>query len=139
MTSNNTRKKKKKKGRAGQIVSTDGKIHTLICYDHKSRSTVCFHYLSEWPEVRYDMPVPVPGEALRNCAHKRQNITVTVTPVCVRTHTHARMRESRQRADSGKQLCRQERGTQVIWLGLKAGYVSAPKVPIGLFDSCIAL
>lgn len=104
----------KKNWRQSRVVSTASEIHTRIKIynDETSRSTVCFHLVSGWPEARYDILVPV--KALRNSKHRKQNITSSpcYNSLCESTYKciHVGVNtESRKSTDRGKQVLRQKK------------------------------
>lgn len=48
-------------------------LSTQHAQHRRDRNSVsaCFHYLSEWPNVRYDLPLPAPVEALCNFKYRK--------------------------------------------------------------------
>lgn len=106
-------------------------------YDQNSRS-VCFHYLSAWPEVRYDTLAPVPVEALRNCKTQKTKHRSSRPEVCASAQMHVCARAYTQSADGAASEIRKKEPNSYGLFG--EGFVSAPKkVLIGLFDSCFKL
>lgn len=107
MTKVTKRQKKTEQSRLSALPNT----HSYN--DEKSRSTVCFHLVSGWPEARYDILLPV--KALRNSKHRKQNVTSSrcYNSLCESMYKciHVGMNtESRHSADRGKQVLRQEKG-----------------------------